>query len=186
MSTTTPDKQEKLKAHFLVLRSQVGDNEAFAQLYSMFRQRTFRLLTGLLKSDLAKDLNQEVWLTVYKRIVFLEDPGRFRTWLFQITRNIAIDYFRSSKRQAELYEILSNDIPQNTTGQDEFEMPSANCLNEVLENLSSRLREVVVLNFFEGMDYEEMALILGVSLGTVKSRLFNAKMKIKELINLKN
>ncbi|WP_420387759.1 RNA polymerase sigma factor [Roseivirga sp.] len=185
MSSRLSQDEERLKAHFLVLRSQLGDNEAFAELYKSFSQRTFRLLTGLLKNDLARDLNQEVWLSVYKRISSLDDPGRFRTWLFQITRNTAIDHFRSSKRQAELYDAWSDEMADPVTDLDDFEVPPGPVLGKVLEELSARLREVVVLNFYEGMDYEEIALILGVSLGTVKSRLFNAKVKIKELIKHK-
>lgn len=177
-------RSEKLKAHFLVLRSQVGDDHAFTSLYNMFSGRSLRLLNGLLRSDKAQDLNQEVWLTVYKRIASLDDASRFRTWLFQITRNRALDHFRSTKRLNEFYDIIGSETEEVSYEPTvELEVQSTRLVEEKLEELSPKLREALVLNYFEGMDYEEMALILGVSLGTVKSRIHKAKQKIKTLIN---
>lgn len=176
-------KSEQLKTSFLVLRAQVGDDSAFAELYRKFGSRTLRLLSGLLKSDEAQDLNQEVWLTVYRRIASLEDALRFRTWLFQISRNRALDHFRSTKRLDELQDILNTDSEEATLHTDDvLEVQSRDLIERVLEKLSPRLREAIVLNYFEGMDYEEMALILGVSLGTVKSRIYNAKKSIRTFI----
>ena len=183
MQLCEASKSEQLKTSFLVLRAQVGDDSAFATLYEQFSRRTLRLINGLLKSDEAQDLNQEVWLTVYKRIASLEDTLRFRTWLFQITRNRALDHFRRTKRLDEFYDILNSDSEEVTADTIEIlEVQNHETIEKILEKLSPKLREAIVLNYFEGMDYEEMALILGVSLGTVKSRIYNAKKSIKTFI----
>ena len=174
---------EQLKVRFLVLRSQVGDDQAFTSLYNLFSNRSLRLLNSLLKSDEAQDLNQEVWLAVYKRIASLEDASRFRTWLFRITRNRALDHFRSTKRLNEFHDMLNSDSEEAIDEVVEaLEVKNNALIEEGLERLSPKHREAIVLNYFEGMDYEEIALILGVSLGTVKSRIHNAKQSIKTLI----
>ena len=172
-----------LNIYFLVYRCQVGDELAFKQLYEQFYSRSLRLLRGLLKFEEAEDLNQEVWLTVYKQIAGLDDAARFRTWLFQITRNKALDHFRKAKRFNEFHEILRNEEEPIIDADLEIEQNTGKELEHYLGKLSPKLREPLMLHVFEGMDYEEMALILGVSIGTVKSRIHNAKRKIKRLKN---
>src|SRR5262245_38544022 len=92
---------EALRLHLLVLRCQAGDEQAFVQLFREFSQRTLAYLSGLL-GDAADDVQQEVWLAVYRGIRTLGNPGAFRTWLFRTTRHRAIDFLRRQKREQEL------------------------------------------------------------------------------------
>lgn len=169
-----------------MLRAQVGNDQAFHALYQQFGQGTLRFLQSLIKTDEAEDLNQEVWLSVYRRIASLTDTSRFKTWLFQISRNRALDHFRSTKRMSEFHEILKADVVEVIkSNEEDVEFENKVRLESALEEISIKLREAVVLNYLEGMDYEEIALITGCSVGTVKSRIHNGKLKIKELIKQK-
>lgn len=183
-------KQEgnEIQEKFWVLRCQAGDETAFRQLYSRYKPRTFAFLKGLVKSVEAEDLNQEVWLTVYRRISSLSNTNGFRMWLFQIARNRALDYFRQNKKLRELHE-ATQVAPEEVGEEQPFDAGEdqelKNKLRACLEKLSQRHREVLILSFLEGMDYEEIGLITGCSLGTIKSRMHHAKMKLKYLINIK-
>ena len=188
MSQADSDKnQNDLKLHFLVLRCQVGDERAFRDLYTQFREKTGRYLHSIINETVAEDLNQEVWLTVYNRIGTLYNVNGFRTWLFQMTRNRALDYFRSSKRLAEFQDVLESELTIDQPEIDTvfFEKEDYSYLKASIQKLAFKHREVLELNFFEGMDYEEISLIIGCSVGTVKSRIHNAKSKLKNLLNTK-
>ncbi|OEJ99704.1 RNA polymerase sigma factor [Roseivirga misakiensis] len=185
MSTKNNSKPTDLKLYFLVMRAQVGDGSAFQELFERFNQSTLRFLQNLVKGEQAEDLNQELWLTIYKRIASLSDPKRFKTWLFQIARNKALDYFRSSKRDSEFQELMSKTSETNDSANEDIEIQNSEMVHEALHQLSAKLREALTLNFIEGMDYDEIALITGCSLGTVKSRIHNGKQKIKALLETK-
>jgi len=173
-----------LKLNLLVLRAQVGDEEAFKELHFKYSISTLRLLQSYMNGTEAQDLNQEVWLKVYLRIASLTNTAGFKTWLFQITRNMALDNFRASKRINEFFDMLKSESEYNgDIDENDFLIGNFQLLEEAVEELSPKLREAIVLKYFEGMDMQEISLIMGCSLGTVKSRLHNAKNVIKKLYN---
>jgi DNA-directed RNA polymerase specialized sigma24 family protein len=96
-------RAEDLAQRLLVLRCQAGDEIAFARLMRTFEARTLGYLHGLVGDD-AEDVQQEVWLSVYRHLGLLADPGAFRTWLFRTTRHRAIDFLRKRKRERELID----------------------------------------------------------------------------------
>ena len=176
------NKQLHRKQQFLVLRAQVGDEKAFKQLYDLFSHRTLRFLSSLTNPVEAQDLNQELWLGVYHRIATLADPQGFNTWLFRSAKNRALDHFRRTKRLDDFQEAFKTEsIESGPTGDMMEEFLDPGSLEKLLQKLSIRHREVIVLHFLEGMDYEEIALITGCALGTIKSRAHNAKLKLKQL-----
>ncbi|OEK01869.1 hypothetical protein BFP97_10235 [Roseivirga sp. 4D4] len=186
MTESQASRRTDLKLKLLILRCQAGNEPAFGELYERFNQSTLVFLKNLTDSEIAQDLNQEVWLQVYRQIATLADARRFKAWLFQVARNKALDYFKSSKRLRELHEIMKPDKPLEVQMPfDEVDFNKSDLLKLSLDGLSPKLREVIVLNFFEGMDYTEIAFILGCSLGTVKSRIYNGKLKIRELLETK-
>lgn len=178
-------KSLDLKIHFLVLRCQVGDQRAFTELHAKFHRLTNRFLQSLIKSAAASDLNQEVWISVYQRIASLDDPSRFKYWLYQIARNKALDYFRKNKRMDYFDEQMHISTPRSSTSnEDDQDLIHHKRIDKAREGLSPKLNEVVELYYFQGMDYEEVAFIIGCPIGTVKSRIHNAKNKIKEYLNI--
>lgn len=173
-----------LKLNLLVLGAQVGDEEAFKKLHMQFSRSTLRILQSYVNIEEAQDINQEVWLKVYQRISSLSNTAGFKTWLFQIARNQVLDHFRSSKRMNEFHDMIKADTEQfKDTVKDDYQIDNKQILEQALLKLSSKLREALVLNYFEGMDYHEISLIMGCSVGTVKSRIHNAKCTIKKFYN---
>jgi len=186
---------DKLSNHDLILRCQVGlrpDRAAFAELLCRYQTQVDRVLYHLAPdwSDRA-DLAQEVWIRVYRNIGRLQEPAKFRGWLSRIATNLFYDELRKRKR---VVSPLSLDAPRtlddgemdweiagDTPGPEE-ELTTREFydqLREAIADLPEVFRTTIVLREIEGMAYEEIAEITGVSLGTVKSRilLFFEKLK---------
>jgi len=172
---------EALRQHLLVLRCQTGDEAAFAELYDKFSERTLRYLNGLLGPEEAGDVHQEVWLTVFQKISTLHSVRGFRTWLYQITRHRAIDALRGMNRRAERFDEEAEELDQVDAGEtvEETSGFDRTAFVNALASLPHSQRDVVLLHYWEEMSYVEIALVIGCSVGTVRSRLHYAKRKIK-------
>jgi RNA polymerase sigma-70 factor (ECF subfamily) len=164
----------------LVLRCQSGDEEAFARLMRTFESRTLGYLQGLVGDD-ADDVQQEVWLSVYRHLRVLADAGAFRTWLFRTTRHRAIDFLRRRKRERELID----DVPLEDVAVSEDEDDARLLIDE--EALSAALmampppqREVMLLRYRDGLSYQEIAQVVGCPIGTVRTRLHHARKRLQE------
>jgi RNA polymerase sigma-70 factor (ECF subfamily) len=172
---------DAVRLYLLVLRSQAGDELAFDQLLQWFGGRTLAHLRTLV-GDAAEDVQQEVWLTVYRRLPALSNPRAFRTWLFQTTRHRAIDYLRARKRERELFEqaeVAPDDVAAVSTELVDLAGPS---VAAVFEHLAPVHREVLRLRYEEDLSYAEIALVLGCAMGTIRSRLHNAKRHLQALL----
>lgn len=172
----------ELRLRVLVLRCQTGDERAFAQLFDAFSRRTLGYLKGLVDED-AEDLNQELWLAVYRSIRNLSNPGAFRTWLFQATRHRAIDWLRRRKRERALLDLAALELQAvGESGDDRRIAELAESeLAAAIAQLPAAQREVLLLRYQNDLSYAEIALVVGSSLGTVKSRLFHARRRVLEL-----
>jgi RNA polymerase sigma-70 factor (ECF subfamily) len=187
MADTTPARDDQLRLHLLVLRCQAGDERAFGQLLGEFGARTLRYLHGLVGDD-ADDVQQEVWLSVYRAIVTLANPGAFRTWLFSTTRRRALDHLRKRRREQELIIDAPDegrgipDVPDDAA-LDAVDAFDANDLGNVLAGLPPPQREVLLLRFQDQMSYSEIAVIVGCPVGTVKTRIHHAKRKLHDILS---
>ena len=177
-----PATREEVQLQLLVIRCQTGDERAFTRLVEMFSARTLRYLSGLI-GDGAEDVQQEVWLSVYRNLRELANPRAFRTWLFRTTRHRAIDFLRHRKRERELFTDSTSDVPEVAADDD----PAADTMDEdtlaaALTVLPPAQREVLLLRHRDDLSYAEIALITGSSIGTVRSRLHHARRRMQELI----
>jgi RNA polymerase sigma-70 factor (ECF subfamily) len=182
MSERNPADAAKLGLHLLVLRCQAGDEAAFARLLTEFGPRTLGYLQGLV-GEAAEDLQQEVWLKVYRGIASLAAPGAFRTWLYRITRHQAMDFLRRRKREREILAEWPEDaiaaVADPAAGLDRA-LPDE--LLELVGGLEPAQREVLLLRYRDDLSYAEMALVLGCATGTVRSRLHYARRRLHELV----
>jgi RNA polymerase sigma-70 factor (ECF subfamily) len=173
---------EGLRFYLLVLRCQAGDEQAFAQLFEQFSARTLRYLRGLLGGE-AEDVQQEVWLTVYRSIRSLTNPGAFRTWLFRTTRHRAIDHLRKQKRESRLTESAAADVSASSMADDSsFAELDEAAVEVAMAGLSPTQREVLLLRFRDELSYAEIALVIGCPIGTVRGRLHYAKQRLREIL----
>ncbi len=172
-----PVADERLRLHLLVLGAQAGDERAFGRLFERFSRRTLGYLRNLVGDD-AEDVQQEVWLSVYRNLRGLANPGAFRTWLFQVTRHRAMDLVRRRTRERRVVEEMAGGA-----GGDEGEIDVTGVdLEAIAGKLPPVLGEVLVLRYGNDLSLAEIALVTGCAVGTVKSRLFEARRRAGEII----
>jgi len=180
----------------LLERAQAGDLRAFEQLVQPHVGRIYSYVARLVNDPVeAEDLAQEVVLRAHRSINSFRGGAAFQTWLYRIATNLTVDAIRRRKRQASRVCSLDDPVP-GTDGSmarevtDPHRTPAESVETEELRQevsraigeLSPKLRAVVVLFDLQGCSYEEIAEILHLPLGTVKSRLFNARARLREAL----
>jgi RNA polymerase sigma-70 factor (ECF subfamily) len=172
-------QQDRLNDELLVLRCQDGDAEAFELLVGRWQRRLWRhawRLTG--DESAAWDVLQEAWIGISRGISRLADAGAFPAWAYQIVSNKCRDLVRRDRRRREATEIYSEWMQR-----EEQEAATAglqhDSLKEALEQLSGPDRAVLSLRYEEQFGTAEIACILGIPEGTVKSRLFYARQRLR-------
>ena len=195
--TTVPISVQatQLSNYDLIVRCQAGakpDRMAFAELVKRYQSHVDRLLYHLAPdwSDRA-DLAQEVWIRVYRHIRRLQEPNKFRGWLSRIVTNLFYDELRKRKRYSPP---LSLDAPRKVQTEElDWELPSDGPspndilatqefygqLQAAIHRLPESFRTTIVLREIQGLSYEEIAEMTGVSLGTVKSRIARARHRLQ-------
>lgn len=183
MSEPTRADIDPLRLALVVLRCQAGDEQAFARLHEWFATRTLAYLRSMVADD-AEDVQQEVWLAVYRQVAQLASPAAFRTWLFRTARHKAIDALRKRRREREVM-VEGLDAAGIETVADTRDEPDARLDLEELRQLIARLpalhREALQLRYGDGMSYGEIAVVTGCPVGTVRSRLFNGRKQLEQL-----
>lgn len=167
-----------LNDHQCVTLAQNGDGNAFSELVARYQDRIYRFLVRLTCSpDAALDLTQDTFLRAYQSLERWRPDALFKTWLFRIARNIAFDRLRREKRV--VFVELEQDfaLPDPAAGPDS-QLETAQryrLLETALGQLPAEQREILLLREIEEMTYDEIALILELNLGTVKSRIARAR-----------
>ncbi|MBY0380649.1 MAG: sigma-70 family RNA polymerase sigma factor [Xanthobacteraceae bacterium] len=161
------------------------DRDAFRELFEFYAPRINTMLARSgAPADLAEDLAQETLITVWHKAK-VYDPARatVSAWIFTIARNLRIDRFRRDRR-AKLHEVYELVQPENTPSPEEpFEAAEQESLvREAMQNLSDEQVRVVELSFFEGRAHGDIAKMLGIPLGTVKSRLRLAMQRLRNFL----
>lgn len=179
----TAGADEHTSEYFVVMRAQLGDRKAYATLFDRYNRRLIyyvRRLVGVPAE--AEDVVQEVWLTVVRKLGKLERPAAFRTWLYRIAHSQAVSRFRAVKREVPIEDTPEAlDIPDQTEADDlEFARTAAAVLNAALSRIPVVQREVLTLRFLEDLSYEEIAEVVGCTLGTVRSRIHYGKRALRE------
>jgi RNA polymerase sigma-70 factor (ECF subfamily) len=178
---------EAVLAELLVLRCRRGDVAAWNELVSHWQDRLLYFLRRMLADERdAWDVLQQTWLEVFRSQRRLRDPRALRPWLYRIARNQAITHRRRSRTPPEhlsagnefdaLDEIAAPHQPNDFLPED------AQRIHRALSKLPLPQREALTLVFLEEMTVEEVAEVLGVPCGTVKSRLHYAKRAMRELL----
>jgi len=136
----------------------------------------------------SKDIAQEVFIKVHLKLSTFRGQSSFKTWLFSITRNIAINEMRSNYfRRILLFDRVKSTQTAQSAEVAYIGSQAAKDIREIIMCLSRKLREVLILNVEHELTIQEMATLLGISEGTVKSRLSRARKEVeKKWRNLSN
>jgi RNA polymerase sigma-70 factor, ECF subfamily len=169
----------------LVSRARRGDREAFTQLIVQYQVPLYNMALRMVgRPEDAADIAQEAFLRAWEKIRTLRDAP-FKSWLFQIGANLCYDHFRRGKR----YGVMPDDETGNVIGlgiatpdpQERAEASERNRLvRESIQALDHDMRIAIILRDVNGMAYEEIATVLRVPLGTVKSRIARARAQVQE------
>lgn len=179
----------------LVVAAQQGDLEAFNRIVLLYQDRIYALALRILgDGDSAEDITQNTFLAAYRNLPLFRN-GSFRSWLYQIATNACYDEFRRLKRHPALpleYEEDAEEkilphydspnpgvLPEREVERHEVEQ----VIQQALNQLDADQRAVVLLVDLQDFDYQETAQILGIPLGTVKSRLTRGRLRLRHLLN---
>jgi RNA polymerase sigma-70 factor (ECF subfamily) len=170
----------------LILRSQAGDGEAFGILIERYKGKVFSLAYGFTRDRAAADdLAQEVFIKAYFSLPRFKARSEFGTWLYRIAVNHAKDYLR--KNRSRLRDMSIEDIGEQRLAAADKSQEDVRSEEErralvlaALERLPEKYRVILTLRDIEGMSYEDITRILGLSPGTVDSRLHRARLKLRQ------
>ena len=177
----------------LIRQCQKGDVQAFRQLVERYEDRIYGLACSILgDSEMAKDAAQEAFIRVYRALGKFEGRSSFYTYLYRITTNVCLTFAQREQRRPDRVSIegmqemsdmtldrfWGTDEPQN----DIERIGLREEIQKVLDHLSPDHRAVVILKDIEDLSQEEIADVLDVSVGTVKSRLSRARARLRDLL----
>ncbi len=164
-----------------MLRCQRGQRDAFEELISAWERRLFYYIRRLVRDEEeAWSLLQEVWIKVLRSIRQLHDPNRLPVWLYALTRNTVMSHHRFRYDHASKQDPLVIDPPD--VGDPYARLEDAEQVHHALAKVPSADREVLTLFFLRDLSIGEVAEVLQIPTGTVKSRLFKARKSLRAVL----
>ena len=185
-------------AAMLVRRCISGDAAAWEEIVQRYHRRIYNICYRFAGSgDDAQDLTQEVFIKMYRTLNSYDvDRGAFMTWVTTVTRNLLVDHFRKTKQERLTDSLdttssghedampLSEQIPDRGPSPDSRVQSheAKETVHQALQKLSPELREAVILRDLQDLDYREIAAVLKVPEGTVKSRINRGRAELARLL----
>lgn len=171
----------------LVTASQAGDQDAFAILVQRHQRRVYNLVLRMLQQpEEAHEVTQETFLAAWQGLPSFRGQARFSTWLYRIAYNCALKQLDIRKRDQALRQAIQGEHEDRLADQEEqvgAELETRDrqtVVRQHLANLPSKYRIVLILRHLQDLSYEEMAEILMMPIGTIKTHLFRARNLLKE------
>ena len=168
---------DRILDDLLARRCKRGDGQAWRVLVGRYEKRLLYFIRRLVDDERdAWDVLQQTWLSALKNIARLDEPRALRTWLYRIARNEAVNHLRRDGRRIETIDSDAVENVADDSADDEmWSSEAAEQVHAALGKLSLPHREVLTLHFLEDASVEEIAAVLDVPSGTVKSRLYYAR-----------
>jgi RNA polymerase sigma-70 factor (ECF subfamily) len=174
----------------LIDRARAGDTASFEVLMRRHERRAFAIALGLVKDENdAREIVQEAFLRVHRGLPQFQGTATFFTWLYRIVTNLSIDLMRRPQRhETDSLDQLQLDLLSQALGNGHMDADPMEALwrKEVVHHVAQCVaalppyhRGVIVMREIDGLSYEEMARVMGVSKGTIMSRLFHARQKLQ-------
>jgi len=180
----------------LLRRAQSGDEAAFGSLMRSHYERIFRLVYAIVRHEAdARDVCQEIWLTVWRELPRFRGEAKFSTWLHPIATRRALDHLRKRRRWFDRFLPFDTDddavetAPEPATTHDAGKEAEGKerhaALEAALAALPPKLRAVLALREVEGLSYEQIAQAVSIPAGTVMSRLYHARRLLAQKLGAK-
>jgi len=178
------------KADSLFQRARNGDVEAFASLFESFRPMLFKVACRLVGEGEAEDVVMDTYLKAWQALPRFGGRASLKTWLYRIAYNCSVDCLRAKERQTRRFVRVSElesdqplDFPdprQASADRLLGDEETAESVRQALTQLTADHHAALLMRYADDMSYSEIAAATGVSIGTVMSRLFYGKRKLKE------
>jgi RNA polymerase sigma-70 factor (ECF subfamily) len=165
----------------IILRAQSGDREAFALLFEQYKNLVYRTAYLMLgETTEAEDALQEIFVQVYKSLSGFEpQKAAFTTWLYRVTFNYCLNHRRKKRPLTLPLEDISPALKSEFPG---AQLADEEILQQAVGKLTDKQRAVVILRYFWDLPYAEIAQILDIPLGTVKSRIDLALKSLRKVL----
>ncbi|MCX7007822.1 MAG: sigma-70 family RNA polymerase sigma factor [Kiritimatiellaeota bacterium] len=168
----------------LMARAASGDTAAFADLIRRHQNALVNFFRRLGAHNEAEDVAQETFLRVWRYRTRYRPTAKFTTFLFTLARHAWADHLRRAQKQERVVEHVGAEaVPHDATAQDAARQRLD--AQVALAALPEKMRLVVVMSLYQGLKYEEIGAVLGVPVGTVKSRMFLAMARLKDVFDVK-
>jgi RNA polymerase sigma-70 factor (ECF subfamily) len=179
----------------LVAAARAGDQEAFKELVRRHQRKAYAVALGIVRdTDDARDVVQDAFLKVHEKLDTFDGDAQFFTWLYRIVANLAIDHLRRRRRPRVDFDESHPHEADDETGVSPARLgfDPARALTDrelrermlaALDELSPAHRAVLVMREVDGLSYQEMADVVGCSIGTIMSRLFHARKRMQALLS---
>ncbi len=178
----------KLNDEKLMLQVQTGDNDAFNVLYERFNRRLFYFFYRMLGADteLANDFLQDIFYKIIRQPDLFDSSYKFSNWIFSIAHNMCKNEYRKRQVRAIIQrdkdpEQFCDELTDNANNK---EMLISELFDE-LNNLDKNQRSILLLKYKENFNLKEISEILGLPIGTIKSRLYYARLELSKRISKK-
>ncbi len=178
-------KLEKSEAG-LIARAKNGDRQAFGELVAKYSKAVYYLAYRFVRDhDTADEMTQESFVKAYQAIGTFIEGKSFKSWIFAIAANLSKNYIKRSKRQSSLDDTIPDDVLEDKkVASNPHETVVAkdlgNKISQAVETLPEEYKSVFILRTYEDMSYDEIADTLNIEVGTVMSRLFRARARLKK------
>ncbi len=193
-STSLVKQLDKKKSQFLytdemlISRFQSGDENAYVELVNRYKDKLTNFVFYFLKDEEhSEDIVQETFIRLYEKKHYYKEIAKFSTWIYTIARNLAntelrkksrikIMYLSQMSNHKKDYDLKSSDPELNKNIENEFLMKE---IHAAIDKLPENFKSVIILRDIQGLDYEQISNIIGVPLGTVKSRINRARLQLQ-------
>ena len=173
-------------------RAKIGDAQAFQALYDKHKRRVYSLCLRMTANTAeAEDLTQEAFLQLYRKIATFRGESAFSTWLHRLSVNVVLMHLRKKSLPVVSLEETTqgeDDTPKKDFGAEDLALAGSIDrlqLQRAVDDLPPGYRTIFVLHDVEGYEHNEIATIVGCSIGNSKSQLHKARMKLRDLLKLK-
>jgi len=172
----------------LINRFQMGNEEAYIELVNRYKDRIYNFVFHFLGDvEEAEDVAQNTMLKLYQKKDYYKEIAKFSTWIYTIARNLANTELRKRKRRKIIY------LSQMSKKEKQYEIPAEhynvdqqlndeylnNRIQKAIKKLPNHFKSIIILRDIQGLSYDDISNIVGVPLGTVKSRINRARLQLQ-------
>lgn len=167
----------------LIAAARGGDRSAFDALLRLHQDRVFAICLSTIRDrELALDATQETFLTLFRKLDKFDGRSAFTTWLYRVTINTCYDVLRRNRRHAT-DQLPEHHDPPDPTAEDPFASAEVRTeISDALAALPDEFRAAIVLSDLEGLPLGEVAAVLDIPVGTVKSRVFRGRRLLADML----